>query len=433
MYSLTIGFIAILTCICFYLLANPIKYPKTVIWAIYFLIFAIKGSSFIYTIINTIHHPEFWDFTCFYLYGKVSSGGNNFYSPENFHIVFNSLNLPAILNSSNAAYSGFITECVNVGFPYPPPTILYFAPLGYLSYQTALIVWTLFTSIFAFACIYIIYRLFFKEYKLNGLMLVSILFFTLSAAKSTIFYTQTNFILFFLLLLMKKYSDNKIAGVFLALAIFTKPYMIIFMLYFLLRKKWNAILYFISSSIILVGFTLALFGKEVFTSYLFNNSITRLPKFVFSEDMNQSLQAVLLRHHLITLEYPATYMFISIVILLITGIFLLFLSKKKLYDNMWATLLLIGLMIYPGTLGHYGVMLLFIIYQFFDKKNSMGLNPYLNTLIIGLFYFLSFFSLFLTICFLLIIIIYKSFKPKIDLPLLIKHNITNQFYKIIVK
>ena len=112
--------------------------------------------------------------------------------------------------------------------------------------------------------------------------------------------------------------------------------------------------------------------------------------------------------NLITLENPKIYMFISIVILSLTGCLLFYLSKKKLYDNIWSILLLIGLMIYPGTLEHYGVLLLFIIYQFFDNRNLLSFNLYINIIIISIFYLLISFSLFSSICFLLIILIYKS-------------------------
>lgn len=408
MISIIIGLVAIL---CFYLLVSTEKITKTVTWIAYSAIFAVTISFFIYKIVYTSLHPEFWDFTCFYLYGKVASGGHNFYLPENYHAIFNSLNLPSVLNIPNATRAGFISECVNVGFPYPPPTILYFVPLGYLTYQTALIVWTLFISIFSFACIYLIYSMSLKEYKLKGLMLVSILFFTLSASKSTIFYTQTNFILLFLLLLTKKYSDNKIAGIFLSLAFFTKPYMLIFILYFIIRKRWSSILYFIISSAALMGVTLAIFGKAPLLSYIFDNPAGRLPKSAFLEGINQSLHSILLRSRLITFNNPGSYMLISIAILILTGIFILYLSKRKLYDNIWAILLLIGLVVYPGTLGHYSVLLLFIVYQFFDKHNSLALSPFFNTLTICVFYLLNLYSLFLAICFLLILIIYKSLNP----------------------
>ena len=213
---------------------------------------------FIGSAIYRISHPQVYDFTAFYLYGKVAASGYDFYLPENLHIVFNTLHLPLL------DYRGFTEEIVNVGFLYPPPTILLFTPLGFLSYNTALICWTIFNLFFALGCIYLIYDLFFKAYKLNGLMLVAILFFLFSPVRSTVSFSQTNFILLFLLLLMKKYSDRKFAGILLALALFTKPYMIIFGLIFILRKQWKTLIYFIMSSFILVGLTVLLFGKRTF-------------------------------------------------------------------------------------------------------------------------------------------------------------------------
>lgn len=414
MNGVIISFIAILACSCFYLLNSQNQLAKKAIWTVYFILLAVTAALFFYKIVYTISHTGFWDFTCFYLYGKVSSLGENFYSPQNFHTVFSSLQLPAALNPSNEAYTGFINECVNIGFPYPPPTILYFIPLGFLSFHAALIVWTLFISSFAFGCIYLIYSLFLKEYKLNGLMLVSILLFTLPQTRATIFYTQTNFILLFLLLLMNKYSDKKWSGIFLAIAFFTKPYTLIFILYFIIRKNWNSILFFIIGSSALSGLVLAIFGIAPFQSYLFDNPAGRYPKAAFLEQINQSLHSILLRNHLISFDNPHAFVYISMALLFVTGIFLLYLLKMKLYNNIFSVLLLIGLIIYPGTLDHYGILLLFIIAQFFDSKNSLNLPLVFSIATIGIFYFLISFSLFATICFLAILVVYKSFKPSFD-------------------
>ena len=400
-----IGFLATLTCTCFYLLKGDQKKLKNIIWITYASFFAIAFYLFLNQVIKIIDSPPLWDFPAFYLYGKVAAGGYNFYQPGNFHTVFNSLQS---LYSNFANLNYFIEEVVNVGFPYPPPTMLYFIPLGFLSFDTALILWTTFISLSLFGSIYLVYTLFFKEYKLNGLMLVAILFFLFSPVRLTIFYTQTNFILLFLLLLMKKYADTKYAGIFLVLAIFTKPYMIIFIVALIIHKSWNAIIYFILSSIAIVGLALTSFGTSAFTNYLFNNSLHRLPNWVFSEGINQSLQAVLIRTGLISLDKPLTYIYISIGVLLITLAYLLFLVKRKLYDYIWAILLLIGLILYPGTLSYYGVLLLFIIFQFFDKKNQLGFSAFWNIPIIGIFYCLSTFSVFTSICFLLIVVISKS-------------------------
>ena len=250
--------------------------------------------------------------------------------------------------------------------------------------------------------------MFFKKYLMNGLILVCSLFFMLWPSLMTVSSSQTNFILLFLLLLMKKYSDKKSAGIFLALAIFTKPYMIIFGLFFLFRMKWKPIIYFIISALVLVGITIGIFGTTPFINYIYNNPVQRLPKYVFLESAYQSLYAVLTRSNIITPENPLTYLYIVSTIILLTLSYLFYLAKKGMNDFIWAILLLIGLLIYPGMLYHYGVLLLFIIYQFFDKDSQLGLNRYINICIVGIFYFLSTFSIFSSILFLLVLIVYKS-------------------------
>jgi hypothetical protein len=402
-----ISFLAVVTCLCFYYLKSQNRTYEKIVWIAYSSIFASTLSIFIFSAIYRIYHPEVWDFTAFYIYGKVAALGYNFYLPENFHLVFNSLSLPT--------EDGFRVSVLNVGFLYPPPTILYFLPLGFLSFKTALIVWTIFNFIFVFGCLYLIYELFLKSYKLNGILLVSILFFIFLPSLSTINFSQTNFILLFYLLLLKKYSNKNISGVFLALAFFTKPYMIIFGLFFLLRMKWKTIIYCVLTTLALVGILFVSFGKEIFISYIFDNPSHRLPEWVFSEGVNQSLNAVLLRNNLISLSAPITYIFIVAGILFTACIYLYYLSRNKLYDYIWALLLLVGLLIYPGTLSHYGTLLLFIIFQFIDEKEQLGLNLYVCIPIVGIFYYLSTISIFSSICFILIVVFLKSF------------NIFNQF------
>jgi hypothetical protein len=397
MRAFIMSFLAILACICFYKLNGDKKKFTKIIWILYTSIFI-----FLSVYIKAISIPRVWDFTFFYLSGKVAASGYDFYLPENFQIVFNSLNLPKL------DYEGFVATVVNVGYPYPPPTILYVLPLGFLSYYPALILWAIFNFVFLIGSIYLVYILFFKRFKLNGLLLVTILFFLFLPVRDTIVFLQTNFILLCLILLMKKYSDTKIAGIFLAVAIFTKPYMIVFIVFFILRRNWNAILYFILSSIAIVCLTLVSFGTKPFVSYLINNPVKRFPKWLFSQQMNQSLHAVLLRANVISLDRPYIYTYLSIGILFATVLYLFYLLKRKLYDYIWGVLLLIGLTLYPGMLNYYGVVLLFIIFQFFDEKQQLGINMYLNISIVGISYYLSSVSMFSCICFLLGVVILKS-------------------------
>ncbi|GAB1452048.1 hypothetical protein MASR2M47_21040 [Draconibacterium sp.] len=126
------------------------------------------------------------------------------------------------------------------------------------------------------------------------------------------------------------------------------------------------------------------------------------------------------------MENQLVYLFIVSVIILITGIYLFFLFRRKLNDYIWVVLLLVGLLVYPGTLVHYGTLLLFIIFQFFDEKIQLGFKQYFSVPIVAVFYYLSAISAFTAICFLLGLIILKSFitlNHCVILPKTIKMNI----------
>ena len=376
-----------------------------IVWIIYLI---LLGAS-VYTLANAeiyrLNTTEPWDFPCFYLYGKVADAGLNFYSPENFHQVYSTIHFPP------SFYTELKSEVLDVGFPYPPPTILYFVPLGFMSYHSALIWWTAVNLCFVAGCIYLIYDQFFRKDKLNGLILITSLFFLFPPVRETVFFSQTNFIALFYILLIGKYSDKKFAGIFLALAIFTKPYMIILGLLFLLKKNWGAILYFILSCLTIIGITLLCFGQSPFLSYIFNNPVKRIPASVFSERIMVSLRAVLLRTKVIHLVNSSEYIAITLCILLLTLAYSLFLTKRKLYDFILPVLLLVGLLLYPGTETHYGVLLLFIIFQFFSEKSQLGFNNvYLNLFIVETAFLLDIVSVFSCICFLLIVIVLKSLK-----------------------
>ncbi len=388
----------------YYLRSEDKRIPRKLVWAAFILLFIAAFSTFAGAAVYRIYHPQAWDFACFHLYGKTAAAGENFYVPANFHQMHEKLQLASLTDF------GFSREVLDVGFPYPPPTILYFLPLGFLSFKAGLIAWTLFNLCFVSGCIYLIYSMFLKRFGLNGFLLAGTLFFIFLPCISTINFAQTNFILLCYLLLMKRFEDKKFAGIFLALAMFTKPYMVVFGLYFLLRKRWGAILYCAGAVLALLGITFLIVGKAPFESYIFDNFVHRLPGWSFTEKANQSLHSTLLRNHVIAAEDSISFILIAGAILLATAGFLYYLLKKKLFDYIWPVLLLVALLIYPATLTSYGVLLLFILFQFFDEERPLGFNPVITIPVVIGIYLLSTISLFATICFLLTIIVLKTVK-----------------------
>jgi len=391
-----------LSCACYYYLEIVQKKIGRIIWLLYSLLFVYVLYKFIYIIYYRINDFQIWDFTSWFLWAKVAVQGLNFYLPENSQYVFNSLNFPV------ADFSDFTESIVDVGFLYPPPTMLLFYFLGFLSYNSGLVLWTVIILIFLVGCIYLVSKFYFKENGIRGLLLASILFLIYPSVNFTLICSQTNFMVLFYLLLMRKYSSSSYAGIILALAFFTKPFMLILGLFFVLSKNWKAILSFVLSSILLSIISIILFGFKTFISYFTNNATQRLPKWQFSEDINQSLHAVLLRANLISLDNQKIYLIIVVLILSLVLLFSMYFYKRQFFDSVWAMILLVGLLIYPGTLSYYGVALLFVFFQFFRSEGHLGLNPVLTILVTGLLFYLDSVSVFSSICLLMLVVLFSS-------------------------
>ena len=72
-----------------------------------------------------------WDFLCFWLWGRAGARGANFYDPAASAWMAEGLELSP----------EFQRQIVDVGFWYPPPTMLLFAPFGALPVRAALLLW----------------------------------------------------------------------------------------------------------------------------------------------------------------------------------------------------------------------------------------------------------------------------------------------------
>lgn len=413
MTPIGVSFLTVIACIFYYFLNRKEKKLKLIVQVLFVLLFSFVFLMFIMKVNARINSVFVWDFSAWFLWAKVAVQDLNFYLPENLQAVYASLNLP------EADYKEFVEAIVNVGFLYPPPTMFLFYLLGLLNYDTALTLWTIFIVLTLFYCIYLIQRQLLGKNMLNGLLLVSIVMLLNPSVNFTVYCSQTNFIVLLFILLMQKFANHKFAGIFLALAFFTKPFLLIFGIYFLVTRKWNAIAYFIGTATVFSLLSMVAFGTDTFLSYFFDNPTQRLPAWTYSEDINQSLNAILLRANILHPENPQIYFVIAAILISLTGLFSIYLQKKGKEEIIWALLVLVGLLTYPGTLSYYAATLFFVIFQLFDKEKDLYLDFRLVVPILGLLTYLNSFSVFATICFLLIIVIFKSLW-------LIKHLTTSQ-------
>lgn len=375
---------------------NQKKYERTITNIVFgILLFVI--IKLLYQLSLTYFTVPEWDFPGFYLFGKVGISGLPFYDPNSFFKIYNHLNL------ANNVAPGFVSEVVEVGFWYPPPSMFLFLPLGIFKLQTAYIIWQTMLIIFLVISILLLLKYYtfkpsegYNEKIFKFFLLSLILFFPSFLSSFEI--SQTVFIFLFLLLLLLKDLDNWKAGIFLALLIIIKPLAAIFALYFLIFKKWKIFTSFVVTGCLIIGLSILFFGFDSFLTFFKYPPTDRIPPEVFYESTIQSLSAVLLR---LQLKYFGYVRFssikiiaytVSFFILLIT-IYCSFLISKK--DSKLAFMIFVpmALIIYPNTLTSYTIILLPIILYIFNK-NYLN-STILNVLSIFVLYSICHYSFFL--------------------------------------
>src|SRR6185369_5902886 len=98
--------------------------------------------------------PTEWDFLTYWFGARVAARGLNFYDPA----IYQSQPLPI----AHPTY-GFVTEILQVGYAYPPTSMLLMLPLGWFEYSTAFAIWYAVTTLALGTAIAILWRMFFPR------------------------------------------------------------------------------------------------------------------------------------------------------------------------------------------------------------------------------------------------------------------------------
>ena len=205
---------------------NPVSILVAFFLLVISTIFIFHVGKEIYT---NYHQPPVWDFQVFWLNGHVAAQGLNFYMPENYHVMAQTLKPD----------DGFTREILDVGFWYPPMTMFLFVPLGWLNISNAYLLWQISSLLICIACIYGLWGLFPKENRIISLLLVSALMFRLTPVHTTFHVSQTNFIALLFFLMFWRNRSKGWGGVWLALCVVVKPYMALLYIYPLFMRKWK--------------------------------------------------------------------------------------------------------------------------------------------------------------------------------------------------
>lgn len=311
-----------------------------------------------------------WDFLTFWLDGQVASRPLDFYDPANYREVM----------GDRPCSREFDEAILSVGFRYPPPTMFLFVGLGYLDFQTGLAYWTLINLFFLCICFFLIWHIFFRNEKYCGFLFSTMLLMLLPASSSTFVFSQTNFIALALFSIYWILNSKLGGGVFFALAVLTKPFLAVVALVPLLHRKWAVLLGIAATAVGTCLLSILFFGAEIFLSFFTDNPSSRMPDWVYLEGINQSLLSTVLR---LFADVPGEIawlwkpvFFLSLCALFGLSSWAVSRDARRLGSG-WqiSIMVLLSLMVYPSSMSHYSVFLIFPVMVLWSLRREVAGGP----------------------------------------------------------
>jgi len=302
-------------------------------------------------------NPEEWDFQAFWLWGRAAALGLDPYLPESIRLV----------NAGAAHTESFTATVVDVGFPYPPITMLLLRPFGGFDISTGCLLWYLLHGLALAAAVWLLRRNVLASDRWTDLVLAAGLLVALRPTQTTVHLAQTNFLILLAFALYWRDRARARGGVWLALGLAVKPWVAILMLHPLIRRRWRVVATALAATAGLFLLAAVVLGPEMVASYFRMQMVSRMPGRYFSADVNQSLLGTILRffHEAGSGPPDPRALFVPrLVFLAIAGSLVavtvgLIHRLGEAHDDLAAGLTLaLALLVYPGTLYHYGVMTL---------------------------------------------------------------------------
>lgn len=300
-------------------------------------------------------HPREWDFPAFYLDAAVGASGMNVHEPDSFRAVAPTVEIPVTLGDE------FANEITNVGFLYPTPTMFLLLPMGFLEFHTAHALWIAFLALGLILAMVCTWRWIDGEHlSLRSLLLVGVLLVHLGPTWQTAEFEQTNYLNLALITLFLSSTNDRIRGVVAGLDPFVKPLMGFMFVGLILERRWSAVVTAVVTALGAFALSGLAFGFDSVASYFLSPPNGRLPPWVYTQDVNQSLLAGILR---VTHETDSSRIGSGNPIFLLAAAMLalptLFVAGHLLRRGQrqgYALLLMLVLLLYPSSLIHYAIL-----------------------------------------------------------------------------
>jgi len=308
-------------------------------------------------IIKGILNPPEWDFLDFWINGQIAARGLNYYDSH----------LATALAQRLHPTSDFLIVALTKPFLYPPPTILFFFPLGWFGFKTAALLWYAFQCACLIAAIFLLARTFLKDSSMPGLLLTAILLFAVGGTRANIVTAQTLFMLLVAVTLFFRQRNVFAGGIWLGICILLKPFAVVLLVYAALRKKWKACFGALAALVTSAIVTFVIFGPSIFRNYAVTIGNGPLPRSIYMELENQSLSAWMFRSFGYSNATIAVFVLLAAILSGVT-FFQIFRLPVGRDATGLALALTLALLIYPGSLISYSTLLIVPIILLFGRS-----------------------------------------------------------------
>jgi hypothetical protein len=295
--------------------------------------------------------PNEWDYLAFWECARVATRHQNFYDPSLYQ------NFPLPLQPS----AGYLKEIHQVGYGYPPTSMLLMFPFGWFSYSTAYALWDAASFVALALALVVLWR---RVTSGGAIELALVITLALAApwTRDTVSLGQTNFFALLALSLALAARDRPWSGAWLALAVVAKPTYVLATPWFVFRRHWRGAAVAAIALALLGLASVALFGASTCAAYFRDHVVSRFPHYMYTQSVNASLLAATLRGlHVHALGQLRTALPIFGAVALLLGTATAWAAwRGGIAGAAWSftAAWLLALLIYPSSLNHYSVVLL---------------------------------------------------------------------------
>jgi hypothetical protein len=319
--------------------------------ALYALTALVVLATFV-SIKSATHYLQEWDFIAFWQFGHAAVAHLNVYAPQTYRQLGTPIPVDAI----------FRRESMDVGFVYPPPTILLFVPLGFVhDVKLASIAWLVVMLAALLAGVVALARTYAGARAWDVTFAIVALGFALPATADNVAYHQTSFLAFVATVFAYRYRSSAIGGIAAGIAAIVKPYLGIVVLWFALRRRWNALAASLVTLAVASIASLPFIGPGALHDYVFDNPAKRYAPGMFAESEISSLYAVLLHafHREASVVGPLhDPLFVAIAALATVATVWTIVRARAIDDDLSLPLgIALALMLYPGSSSMYAIVL----------------------------------------------------------------------------